>query len=153
MADEKSLEQLIASASPEIRSCYAEIGGIEQLLAPSDNPLAMIQYATQYGENMRAQAKMAEENRARAARKEKMAAEAEEQRKARLAEDEAAARAEEAMLEAQLRKEYPRMSDESWRDLWPQVRRQHYAEAHERRMHAFRNDGEALGMMRGVDSF
>lgn len=151
MADEKTMEQLIAEASPQFRETYAELGGLEQLLVPSDNPVARIQAATQYGENLRANAKMEEENRAREKRKEQMAKDAEAQAKARHAEDEKLARAEEARLKARMRSEMPLMTDEAFEAAWPELRTAHYRAEHTRRMHAIENDGNVFGEMRSTN--
>lgn len=153
MADaEKSIEQMIAAGevSPEMRECYAEFGGLEQLLEPTQNPVARIQAATQYGESVRARAQYAEQARARTERKAKMAEEAEAQAQERHARDERAAAEEEAKLYARLRKEFPSVTDVAFNSMWPQIRSDHYRAEHKRRMAAFENDGNALGEMRGT---
>jgi predicted DNA-binding protein (UPF0278 family) len=152
MAEElKTIEQVISEGgiSPEMREIYAEFGGLEQLLAPSENPIARIQAATQYGENVRAHAKMEAENRARAERKAKMAEEAEARAQERHIEDERAAAEDEAKLMARLRREYPKMTDAAWNQQWSSIRSEFYRAEHIRRMHAIEND-EALGEMRGT---
>lgn len=150
--EERTIEQMIAAGevSPEMRETYAEFGGLEQLLVPSDNPLARIQAATQHGENVRAQAQMQAENRARTERKAKIAEEAEARAAERRAEDDRAAAEEEAQLMARLRKEFPRVTDTAWNSMWPQVRSDYFRAEHKRRMAAFENDGNALGEMRGT---
>jgi hypothetical protein len=153
MADEeKSVEQMIREGAftPETHEIYAEFGGLEQLLEPSDNPIAQIQAATAYGESVRARAQYAEQARARADRKAKMAEEAESQAQERHARDEHAAAEEEAKLMARLRREYPSMTDAAWNQQWASIRSDYYRAEHERRMAAFENDGNALGEMRGT---
>jgi hypothetical protein len=153
MADEeKSIEQMIREGAftPETHEIYAECGGLEQLLEPSDNPIAQIQAATAYGESVRARAQYAEQARARADRKAKMAEEAEAQAQERHARDERAAAEEEAKLMARLRREYPPMTDQAWNSMWSQVRSDYFRAEHKQRMAAFENDGNALGEMRGT---
>lgn len=149
MAD-KTIEELIREASPEVRETYAELGGLETLLEqPSNNPTALIQQATAHGEFVRARAQHQKEAREREERKAKLAEETEVQATAAHARDERAAAEAEAQLMARLRKEYPPMTDQAWNAMWPQIRAQHFMEEHDRRMRAMRNDGNVLGDMRG----
>lgn len=153
MADEeRTIEEMIAAGefSAEMRECYAEFGGLEQVLVPSDNPIARIQAARQHGENVRARAQMQAESRARAERKAKLAEEADARAAERHAEDQRAAAEEEAQLMARLRREYPPMTDQAWNSMWPQVRSDYFRAEHKRRMQAFENDGNVLGEMRGT---
>lgn len=147
MADRaKTMEELVAEASPEARETYSEFGGVESLLDPPSSPQSVMDAAMAEGEFRRARAKAMEEQRAREQRKARLAQEAEEQAAARRAVNEREAAEAEAQLMARLRKEYPPMTDTAWNAMWPQVRASYFAEEHERRMSAERGS-ELYGAM------
>ncbi|HVG33579.1 MAG TPA: hypothetical protein VM911_10880 [Pyrinomonadaceae bacterium] len=154
MADRaKTFEQLIAEAPPSLREDYTEAGGLESILQQPLTPERALDRAAADGQSERDRAQFAREAREREQRKAQIAQEAEERaREAHALNNRAAAEAE-AQLMARLRAEYPPMTDAAWNQQWPSIRAQHFAEEHQRRMHAERNNGEVLGEMRGVESF
>jgi hypothetical protein len=134
------LAQQINAASPEMRECYAEFGGLEQLLTPPVGISRKIDLASAAGDAYRERAQRERETRDREQRKEKLAAQhAREQEIIRKA-DEQQAREEEVKLSAHYRTLWPNMSDEAWASVWPSVRGDHYAREKAARLEAINKD-------------
>jgi hypothetical protein len=134
------LAQQINAVSPEMRECYAEFGGLEQLLTPPVGDSRHIDLASQAGDAYRERAQLERDTRARETRKAKMAKEVEAEAAARRIADEKEARAEELKLSAHYRSLWPSMSDKAWEDVWPSVRADHYTREKAARLEAINRD-------------
>ncbi len=134
------LAEQINAASPEMRACYAELGGIELLLTPPVGESRHIDLASQAGDAYRERAQLERDTRARETRKAKMAKEVEAEAAARRIADEQHAREEEVKLSAQYRSLWPSMSDDAWASVWPSVRTDHYAKVKSARLEAINRD-------------
>jgi uncharacterized membrane protein YdbT with pleckstrin-like domain len=136
MSLKEETEKILANPSPQMIADYGFLGPLPRGLSrPGD-----INASVQAGLREREHAQLQFEVQERAKRKERQAKQAEADAAARRIEDEKAARANEVQLEAQLRREYPNMSDAAWKDMWPSVRRDFYAAAHQQRMAALTSD-------------
>ncbi len=149
MAD-KTMAELIAEAPHELHEAYSLIGGLDQLLAPSDNPLVHMQKAIDDANFKRAQVQYEGERRAREQRKAKLAEAAEARAAEAHARDERERAEAEAQLMARLRREFPACTDTAWNSMWPQIRADHFHAEHKRRMAALENDGVVFGEMAGT---
>jgi hypothetical protein len=115
----KTLQEQLAEGevSPERHEIYDAVGGLSRVLEPALSPEARIERARRHRDAVRESAKLDEQTRACQKRQEQMAKEAESEEKARRVENKESLREFESHLAAQLRTEYPPMSDEAWADL------------------------------------
>ncbi len=134
------LAERIDAVSPEMRECYAEFGGLQQLLQPPVGDSRHIDLASAAGDAYRERAQLERDTRDREKRKEQLAAQQTREQEIMRKADEQEARSNELKLSAHYRTLWPSMSDEAWASVWPSVRTDHYAKEKAARLEAINRD-------------